>query len=145
MDSQEDHPFKNASKSFFFFLLYFALQYCIGFCHTVFLPFIDMNQPRVYMSSQSWTPLPPPTSKIVPIHSFLRSKWLGAWNTNCSLINKCLRVCRLTLVDWDAIVLGWGDADWLQSPFSALFLFVALITCSIRQVHKIAQNKWPGF
>ena len=25
------------------------------------LPYIDMNPPRVYMSSQSWTPLPPPT------------------------------------------------------------------------------------
>ena len=26
------------------------------------LPYIDMNPPRVYMSSQSWTPLPPPTT-----------------------------------------------------------------------------------
>ena len=25
------------------------------------LPYIDMNPPWVYMSSQSWTPLPPPT------------------------------------------------------------------------------------
>ena len=25
------------------------------------LPYIDMNPPRVYMSSQSWNPLPPPT------------------------------------------------------------------------------------
>ena len=25
------------------------------------LPYIDMNQPRMYMSSQSWTPLPPPS------------------------------------------------------------------------------------
>ena len=25
------------------------------------LPYIDMNPPRVYMSSQSWTPLPPPS------------------------------------------------------------------------------------
>ena len=41
-------------KNFYF---YFILLY-----NTVLvLPYIDMNQPRVYMSSQSWTPLPPPT------------------------------------------------------------------------------------
>ena len=45
-------------KVFFFFNLnfYFILLY-----NTVLvLPYIDMNQPRVYMSSQSWTVLPPP-------------------------------------------------------------------------------------
>ena len=45
------------SYSFFNFYFYFILLY-----NTVLvLPYIDMNQPRVYMSSQSWTPLPPPT------------------------------------------------------------------------------------
>ena len=47
-------------KSLFFklnFYFYFILLY-----NTVLvLPYIDMNQPRVYMSSQSWTPFPPPT------------------------------------------------------------------------------------
>ena len=39
------------------FNFYFILLY-----NTVLvLPYIDMNQPRVYMSSQSWTPLPPST------------------------------------------------------------------------------------
>ena len=39
------------------FYFYFLLL-----CNTVLvLPYIDMNQPRVYMSSQSWTPLTPPT------------------------------------------------------------------------------------
>ena len=39
------------------FYFYFILLY-----NTVlFLPYIDMNQPWLYMSSQSWTPLPPPT------------------------------------------------------------------------------------
>ena len=42
----------------FNFYFYFILLY-----NTVLvLPYIDMNQPQVYMSSQSWTPLPPPTS-----------------------------------------------------------------------------------
>ena len=37
--------------------IYFVLLY-----NTVLvLPYIDMNLPRVYMSSQSWTALPPPS------------------------------------------------------------------------------------
>ena len=48
------------------FLIFFV---CVVFCFVLFLlyntvlvlPYIDMNPPRVYMSSQSWTPLPPPT------------------------------------------------------------------------------------
>ena len=36
------------------FLLYFTLQYCID------LPYIHMNPPRGYTSSQSWIPLSPP-------------------------------------------------------------------------------------
>ena len=50
----------SAALSFFFFNfnLYFILLY-----NTVLvLAYIDMNLPRVYMSSQTWTPLPPPTS-----------------------------------------------------------------------------------
>ena len=42
------------------FYFYFILLY-----NTVFvLPCIDTNQPWVYMSSQTWTPLPPPTHII---------------------------------------------------------------------------------
>ena len=42
-------------KRFFFFNFYFILLY-----NTVLvLPYIDMNRPRVNMSSQTWTPLPP--------------------------------------------------------------------------------------
>ena len=37
-------------KIFYFILLYNT---------ALVLPYIDMNPPRVYMSSQSWTPLPP--------------------------------------------------------------------------------------
>ena len=36
-----------------------ALYHFILLCNTVLvLPYINMNPPRVYMSSQSWTPLP---------------------------------------------------------------------------------------
>ena len=43
----------------FFLKIYF---YFILLYNTVLvLPYIDMNPPWVYMSSQTWTPLPPPT------------------------------------------------------------------------------------
>ena len=42
---------------FFNFYFYFILLYST----VLVLPYIDMNQPRVYMSFQSWTPLPPST------------------------------------------------------------------------------------
>ena len=42
---------------FFNFNFYFILLY-----NTVLvLPYVDMNPTRVYVNSQSWTPLPPPT------------------------------------------------------------------------------------
>ena len=47
---------------FFNFYFYFVLLY-----NTVLvLPYIDMNPPRVYMRSQIWTPLPPPTPDHLP-------------------------------------------------------------------------------
>ena len=45
-------------RSFIFFSFYFILLY-----NTVLvLPYINMYPPRVYTCSQSWTPLPPPSS-----------------------------------------------------------------------------------
>ena len=45
-------------SSFFFFNLNFIFL----LCNTVLvLPYIDMNPPQAYMSSQPWTPLLPPT------------------------------------------------------------------------------------
>ena len=42
---------------FFNFYFYFILLY-----NTVLvLPYIDMNPPQVYMRSQTWTSLPPPS------------------------------------------------------------------------------------
>ena len=46
----------------FFCLIYFFNFYFILLYNIVLVwPYIDMNPPRVYMCSQSWTPLPPPT------------------------------------------------------------------------------------
>ena len=49
--------FKVFKRLYFNFYFYFILLY-----NTILvLPYIDMNPPRVFMSSQSWTPLPPPS------------------------------------------------------------------------------------
>ena len=42
---------------FFNFYFYFILLYNT----LLVLAYVDMNLPQVYMSSQTWTPLPPPT------------------------------------------------------------------------------------
>ena len=42
---------------FYFFKFYFILLYNI----VLVLPYINMNLPRVYTCSRSWTPLPPPS------------------------------------------------------------------------------------
>ena len=46
----EDYPYTFIFK--FFFLLYNTV---------LVLPYINMNPPQVYISSHSWTPLPPPS------------------------------------------------------------------------------------
>ena len=55
----------NNSNSHYLFIYLFIFNFYFCFIllyNTVLvLPYIDMNPPRVYMSSQTWTPLPPPT------------------------------------------------------------------------------------
>ena len=46
---------------FYFILFYFYFYFILLYNTEMVLPYIDMNQSRVYMSSQSWTHLPPPT------------------------------------------------------------------------------------
>ena len=45
----------------FYYFLKFLFYFILLYNTVLVLPYIDMNLPRVYMSSQSWTPLPPPT------------------------------------------------------------------------------------
>ena len=45
----------------FFYFLNFYFCFILLYNTVLVLPYIDMNQSWVYMSSQSWTPLPPPT------------------------------------------------------------------------------------
>ena len=50
--------------SFYLFFLTFYFYFILLYNALLVLPYIDMNPPRVYMSYQSWTPLPPPTHII---------------------------------------------------------------------------------
>ena len=62
--SPKDFFFFNFSFfSFYFYWRLFTLQYCSGF-----LPYIDMNQPWVFMCCPSWTPSPLPPHPIPQGH-----------------------------------------------------------------------------
>ena len=45
----------------FFFFLNFYFYYILLYNTILVLPYIDMNPPRVYMSSESWTRILPPS------------------------------------------------------------------------------------
>ena len=44
-----------------YFILFFYFYFILLYKTVLVLPYIDMNPPWVYTSSQSWIPLPPPT------------------------------------------------------------------------------------
>ena len=55
---------KRDTDIFYFSFIYFKnfyFYFILVYNTVLVLPYIDMNPPRVYMSSQSWTPLPSPT------------------------------------------------------------------------------------
>ena len=52
---------KVMSLLFIFFNLFILIGGYLIYNIVVVLPYIDMNQPRVYMCSPTWTPLPPPS------------------------------------------------------------------------------------
>ena len=51
----------NKFNKILYFFLILIFTFILLYNTVLVLPYIDMNPPRVYMSSQSWTPLPPPT------------------------------------------------------------------------------------
>ena len=50
-----------SSFYFFYYFLNFYFYFILLYNTVLVSAYIDMNLPRVYMSSQTWTPLPPPT------------------------------------------------------------------------------------
>ena len=51
----------NLWTTLFFYFLFLFIYLFLLYSTVLVLPYVDMNPPWVYMSSQSWTPLPPPT------------------------------------------------------------------------------------
>ena len=61
------HIYQSRVCLFFFrFLKKFYFYFILLYNTVLVLPYIDMNPPQVYMSSQFWTPLPPPTPYHLP-------------------------------------------------------------------------------
>ena len=54
-------PYNFITQTGEIFFLNFYFYFILLYNTVLVLPYIDMNPPRVYMSSQSLTPLPPPT------------------------------------------------------------------------------------
>ena len=63
-DAEADKHFGHLMQrpdSFFFKFFKFYFYFILLYNTVLVLPYIDMNPPWVYTSSQSWIPLPPPT------------------------------------------------------------------------------------
>ena len=92
---------------FFNFYFYFILLYNI----VLVLPYIDMNPPRVYMRSQTWTPLLPPSKQW-----FLKdSLQCGIWNQMSFLYSVTLKYISVSWIlngsfnhVWFCISLHWS-------------------------------------
>ena len=62
--------FNKAKSNFCFFFLIYLFQLEANYFTILwwFLPYIDMNQPWVYMCSPSWTPVPISSLRVIPVH-----------------------------------------------------------------------------
>ena len=75
---------------YFFFFFNFYFYFILLYITILVLPYIDMNPPWVYMSSQTWIPLPPPT----PYH-LSGSSWCTSPKHPVSCIKHRLAICFL--------------------------------------------------
>ena len=57
----EDFNISFFCPQFYFFILFFKFYFILLYNTVLVLSYINMNLSRVYMSSQSWTPFPPPS------------------------------------------------------------------------------------
>ena len=74
----------------FFFFLNFYFYFILLYNTVLVLAYIDMNLPRVYMSFQTWNPLPPPTP-----HYPSRSSPCTSPKHPASCIKHTLAICLL--------------------------------------------------
>ena len=62
-DDTSKYSFPNPESQRFSFSIYF-FSFILIYNTVLVLPYIDMNPPRVYMRSQTWTPHPPPPHNV---------------------------------------------------------------------------------
>ena len=125
--------FYNLFLFFYNFYFYFILLY-----NTVLvLPYIDMNPPRVYMSSQTWTPLPPPT----PYHLSGSSPCTSPKHpVSCIKHRLAIRFLH------DSIHVSMPFSQIIppspspSEPKSPLYTFVSLLLSRIREFKKILMS-----
>ena len=69
----------SAFSFLFFFFVNFYFYFILLYNTVLVSPYIDMNPPRVYMRSHTWTPLPPPSafskSSLNTVEASLRECW----------------------------------------------------------------------
>ena len=114
------YPLKGFGDYFFFFLTFYF--YFILLSNTVLvLPYIDMNPPRVYMRSQTWTPLPLPSpqhpsgSSRAPAPSMLYPASDIDWRFDSYTI--------VYLFQWDLAIISFCSSVWNS--------FSNIIICSL--------------
>ena len=146
----------------FNFYFYFILLY-----NTVLvLPYIDMNPPQVYMSSQSWTALPPPTPYHLSGSSPCTSPKhpAGGWSgeTMLYLNFHLLTFLKLNIFNdnlgeiWNTVFFLSPKScapsntlvnDTARNPISPLWPFSHTLSSSLTEwylLHSCLQSTWDG-
>ena len=124
---QKPHLWKLA---FFFFNFYF---YFILIYNTVLvLSYIDVNPPRVYMSFQSWTPLPPPTPYHLSGSSLCTSPKHPVSCIKCRLVIRFLHDIIHVSMPFSQIIPSSPSPSESKSP---LYTSVSLLLSRIQGHH----------
>ena len=115
---------------FLILILIFTLLY-----NTVLvLPYIDMNPPRVYMSSQTWTPLPPPTPYHLSGSSLCTSPKHPVSCIKHRLVIRFLHNSIHVSMPFSQIIppsLHFSNDEWCWASFFNVFISLSLLFLKI--------------
>ena len=112
--------FFGSAFSFFFFIYFYQLEANYFTILQQFLPYIDMNQPWIYMCSPSQSPLPPPS----PSQSLLLIPYFLLLGTIFQILPKNLKLSLKALVRCSSHLICYNVA--FQS--NALSLYPVLLS-----------------